>query len=124
MKKKLCNKCKQEKPVSDFYFRKKLKTNYGSICKSCENISRKKYYSTLKILGCSFEEFKIHIESQWELWMNWDNYGVYKINEQTWQIDHIIPISSAKTKEDIMKLNHFSNLRPLCSKENILKSNH
>lgn len=29
------------------------------------------------ILGCTFEEFKEHIESQWEDWMKWDNYGKY-----------------------------------------------
>ena len=50
--------------------------------------------------------------------MNWDNYGSF------WSIDHIIPISSAKTEEDVLKLNHFSNLRPLCSYKNRhIKSN-
>lgn len=33
-------------------------------------------------------------------------------------IDHIIPLSSAKTEEDIIKLSHYSNLQPLCSKVN------
>jgi hypothetical protein len=32
-----------------------------------------------------------------------------------WDLDHIIPISSAKTKEDLIKLNHYTNLQPLCS---------
>jgi len=32
-----------------------------------------------------------------------------------WDIDHITPVSSAKTEEDIIKLNHFTNLKPLCS---------
>lgn len=93
------------------------------ISRSFSQKNLKKSDNTLKVLGCSFEEFKIHIESLWESWMNWNNYGVYIVNEQTWQIDHIIPISSAKTKKDVIRLNHFSNLRPLCSKENNLKSN-
>jgi hypothetical protein len=38
--------------------------------------------------------------------------------EECWHIDHKIPISSAKTEEEIIKLNHFSNLQPLCSKYN------
>ena len=51
--------------------------------------------------------------------MNWDNHGKYTGNyNETWNIDHIIPISSAKTREEIYKLNHFSNLQPLCSKKN------
>jgi len=28
---------------------------------------------------------------------------------------HIIPISSAKTNDDVYKLNHYSNFQPLCS---------
>jgi glutamine synthetase adenylyltransferase len=33
-------------------------------------------------------------------------------------IDHIITISSTKTEEEIIKLNHYSNLQPLCSYTN------
>jgi len=51
--------------------------------------------------------------------MNWDNHGLYngKFN-YGWDIDHIIPISSGKTEEDIFRLNHYTNLQPLCSKVN------
>ena len=77
---------------------------------------------TYQILGCSFEEFKNHLESKFQTWMNWDNYGnpkdgIIELNK-TWDIDHIIPISSAKTEEDILKLNHYTNLQPLCSYTN------
>ena len=51
--------------------------------------------------------------------MNWDNYGKY--NGQTdfgWDIDHIIPLDTAQTIEEIIKLNHHTNLQPLCSKVN------
>ena len=52
--------------------------------------------------------------------MNWDNYGnceenIYKCS---WHLDHIVPISKAKTEEDIYLLNHWSNFQPLCSVEN------
>lgn len=74
---------------------------------------------TNEILGCSYEEFKEHIESKWEYWMSWDNYGNPKDGileeNKTWDIDHIVPISSAETEDDIIKLNHFTNLQPLCS---------
>ena len=74
---------------------------------------------TCEILGCSYKEFKIHIESKFEDWMGWDNRGLYNGEfNYGWDIDHIIPLSSAKTEEDILKLNHFSNLQPLCSKIN------
>jgi len=79
---------------------------------------------TYEILGCSFEEFKLYLESKFDPWMNWNNYGPYKINKKrTWNIDHILPLSSANTEEEIVKLNHYTNLRPLCSKLNLDKGN-
>ena len=76
------------------------------------------------ILGCSIKEYMLHIENQFEEWMNWENQGKYTGNyNETWQIDHIIPISSANSEEEIIKLNHYTNLRPLCSRKNIEKSN-
>jgi hypothetical protein len=74
---------------------------------------------THDILGCSYEEFKIYLESKFESWMNWKNHGLYdgEIN-YGWDIDHIIPISLAKTEEEILKLNHYTNLQPLCSYTN------
>lgn len=78
--------------------------------------------NTIKILGCTFQEFKEHIENQFEPWMNWNNYGVYKPGgERTWNIDHIIPVASGKTEGEVIELNHHLNLRPLCSKENLDK---
>lgn len=51
--------------------------------------------------------------------MNWENHGIYcgKPNHG-WDIDHIIPLSSAKTEEELLRLNHYTNLRPLCSYHN------
>lgn len=74
---------------------------------------------TIEILGCSFEEFKLYLESKFEDWMTWDNRGLYNSSfNYGWDVDHIIPLSTAETIEDIIKLNHFTNLQPLCSKVN------
>lgn len=87
-----------------------------------QSIKRKgfgKKGKTIDILGCTYEEFKNHMESKFENWMNWSNSGFYNGEyNYGWDIDHIIPISSAKTEEDVIKLNHYSNLQPLCSKIN------
>jgi hypothetical protein len=82
----------------------------------------KKESHTHEILGCSFEELKHHLESQFADWMNWSNYGnpidgLVESNK-TWDIDHIIPLSSAKNEEELLKLNQYANLQPLCSYEN------
>jgi len=76
----------------------------------------RKKSKTYQILGCSFEEFKEHLEKQFEPWMNWDNYGKYngELNFG-WDIDHVIPQSSAKTEDELLQLNHYTNLKPLCS---------
>ena len=61
-----------------------------------------------------------HIENQFLGWMHWSNYGKCESNEYncSFNLDHIIPISYAKTEEEIYMLNHWSNFQPLCSKTN------
>ena len=74
---------------------------------------------TYEILGCTFEELKIHLESRFEDWMTWENKGDYNGEfDYGWDIDHIIPLSTAESEEDIIRLSHFTNLQPLCSKMN------
>lgn len=71
------------------------------------------------ILGCTFDEFRAYIESKFEPWMTWDNYGnpkdgIYELNK-TWDFDHIIPITQGMSELEIIKLNHYINIQPLCS---------
>lgn len=71
---------------------------------------------TYQILGCTFEEFKVHIESQFTEGMSW-------YNRSLWHLDHIYPISLAKDEEHLFKLNHYTNFQPLWAADNIRKSN-
>lgn len=66
---------------------------------------------TFEALGYSVEEFVTHIERQFMDGMSWDNMS-------EWQIDHIVPISSAKTEQDVIALNQLSNLRPMWAADN------
>lgn len=86
---------------------------------SLRNSGYLKESKTQEILGCSFEDFKLYLESKFESWMTWDNQGLYngELN-YGWDIDHIVPISSAQTEQEILKLNNYENLQPLCSKIN------
>jgi len=112
------NNWTREKRENDYLFR--LKENLkSSIRKSITEKKFRKKSSTVTILGCSFDELKIYIEAKFENWMNWNNYGIYNGEfNYGWDLDHIIPISSAKSEEEIIKLNHYTNLQPLCSKTN------
>jgi hypothetical protein len=92
----------------------------ASIRTLISNSIRKNSYSksekTNKILGCSFEDFKIYIESLFKDNMSWDNYG-------DWHLDHKTPISWAETEEEIYELNHYTNFQPLWKYDNLSKGN-
>lgn len=87
--------------VKSFVYAKKLNLKVGD---------------TYKILGCTPKEFKEHIEKQFKTGMSWENY---KLNG--WHIDHIIPLCSANTIEEVYKLCHYTNLQPLWYYENYKK---
>lgn len=88
---------------------------YNSLIKKGYSKETKSY----DILGIDYDELKLHFESKFESWMTWDNHGLYNGDfNYGWDIDHIIPLASAETEDDIIRLNHYSNLQPLCSKVN------
>lgn len=102
---------KQRKQADPVY---KLTQNYQNrIYKALKGIGIKSK-STTKLLGCTVQEFRIHIEKQFREGMSWENQG-------KWHIDHIIPISSGKTLRKREKLFHYSNCQPLWAKENLEK---
>ena len=72
--------------------------------------------TTINLVGCLPKELKLFLENKFTDNMSWVNYG-------EWHIDHIIPLSTAKTEEDLYKLCHYTNLQPLWAKDNLAKSN-
>lgn len=103
-----------EKYKSDNVFR--LKNNISSLIRSSlKKNGFKKKSKSVDILGCDIEKLKIYLESKFEDWMSWDNYGKYDGSPKSgWDIDHKIPLSSGITEEDMINLNHYTNLQPLC----------
>jgi hypothetical protein len=79
-----------------------------------KNIS--KTNKTFEIVGCSPQFLKEHLESQFIDGMTWEN-------RSEWHIDHIIPLSSAKTEDELYMLCHYKNLQPLWAEDNLKKSN-
>lgn len=76
--------------------------------------------TTYELVGCSWEDLMQHLKSQLEPWMTELNYGKCIPGEPNvgWDIDHIIPLASAQSEDDLIKLCHYTNLRPLCSNYN------
>ena len=79
------------------------------------NNQLRKDAKTEVILGCTIEEFISYIETQFKQGMSFDNHG-------EWHLDHVIPLAIAKTEEEVIKLNHYTNFQPLWAKENLFKS--
>ena len=116
------NKNNREKRNEYLSNKKKIDPIYRLSC-----IVRNRIYSFLKnknitkqnktfdIVGCSPELLKEYLEKQFVDGMCWDN-------RNGWHIDHIIPLSSANTEEEIYKLCHYTNLQPLWAEDNLRKS--
>jgi hypothetical protein len=102
----------------------KLSENISSLmCNAFKRACKGKYPKqsrTTEILGCTLDEFIQHLQDQFHPEMTIENHGQ---GIGKWNIDHIVPISSAKTEEDIYKLNHYTNFQPLWWEDNIAKSN-
>jgi hypothetical protein len=89
-------------------------------------MNKKKNGTTFKLLGYTEQEFMRHIESTWEPWMNWKNYGItYKLGKpRTWNVDHIKPVA-AFVKEgcfNMKMIGALSNLRAMDSRKNASKN--
>lgn len=119
--KKQWRKMKQETdPIYNLYM------SIGAMIRKSFNYNGfKKNSRTHEILGCDFEFFKEYIESQFDPWMNWYNRGLYDGEyESGWDIDHIIELKTVETQEDVIRLNYYTNLRPLDSKINRVDRNY
>jgi len=90
-----------------------MRTRVSSYCKK---IQVDKNFKTMDALGCTSQEFKQHLESKFTDGMTWDNYP-------QWHVDHIKPISLAKTEQEAIELSHYTNLQPLWAADNLSKGN-
>ena len=118
-----------EEHKQEIYADRKLKRKIDPLYKLSESLRGrlsmilriKKFTKNSKFkeyLGCSVEDLKKHIESKFQPGMSWSNHSL-----KGWHIDHIMPLSLAKTPDELIKLCHYSNLQPLWARDNILKGN-
>ena len=115
------------KPETKELKRKRWRSRYKTdINFRLRNICRTRIYqalkfncksaSTMKLIGCTVDELRQHLESQFEPWMTWENHGL-------WDIDHIIACAKFNLVDPEQQRICFnwSNLQPLEHIENIKK---
>jgi len=105
---------KYEKTSASYLLRNRLKAR---IHKALKCVGLRKNSKTADLIGCDFDTFRAHIESQFKRGMRWDNLG------KVWHIDHIAPVSKFNLSDpaDQRRAFHFSNMRPLRVLENLTK---
>jgi hypothetical protein len=115
----------KERRKTDINF--KLYTTVSSyICAYVKKAGAVKQANTIKLLGCTVEEYKEYLESRFESWMSWDNFGkISKKGPQRWNIDHIIPTSHFDLRDPIQQMQafHYKNTRPFEARRNISEGN-
>jgi hypothetical protein len=109
-------KRQQERLKTDVLY--KLKRNLRNrLYYALQNKVWKKNTTFSKYIGLQNHlELKAILEKKFLPGMTWENYG-------KWEIDHIIPLDSAKTPQELFSLCHYTNLQPLWKVNNIKKSN-
>jgi hypothetical protein len=111
------NQYERQKNIEDPFY--KFKNNVRKLISyTFKNNKLKKPSKTEILLGCTVEEFKEYIQSKFTEGMTFKNHS-----KNGWHLDHIIPISSAKTEEELIKLNHYTNFQPLWAEDNLKKGN-
>jgi hypothetical protein len=104
---------RMERYHSDILYR--LRRNLSTRTRNALKVSGFNKNSNIKeILGAELERVKQHLESQFKEGMTWGN-------RSQWHIDHIIPLASAKTPEELILLCHYMNLQPLWAFDNLSK---
>jgi hypothetical protein len=111
---KLLSQKEKERRNSDNLFRT-IRYVRNRINQYFKSKNYKKDCESFQLVGCSPDFLREYIESLFTDGMSWDLVGQYI------HIDHITPLSSGKTIDDVNKLCHYTNLQPLWAKDNLIK---
>ena len=109
------DKYHRNKNETDPFYRFKLKIKRMVYYTTVYRKHFKKKNKTFIIIGCTCEELLSHL-----IKTAIENYGFYD-PEFSYHVDHIVPIATAQTEEDVIKLNHYTNLQYLTPKDNLSK---
>jgi len=101
------------------YYKEKAKTNpLFALKRRCYRLTR---YATASDYGVNTKTFKLIGVSHNYLMNHLENKNKTNLNlkdRSSWTVDHIMPLNSAKTKEELISLCHYTNLQPMSFKDN------
>lgn len=102
-------------------YRKNVQRKLGRILRNRVYQALRGYHksaSSIELLGCSIDTFRVYLERRWAPGMSWDNYAV-----NGWHIDHIIPCSAFDLTDpsEQRACFHYTNQQPLWAKDNLAK---
>ena len=108
------NRLKRSKQICEYYkkrFKHNLFFRFKVLTTNCirSTLQAKGYKKNSKtsiLLGCSIKEFQEYLGAK---------------PEGNYELDHICPCAQAKTKEELIKLQHYSNFRWLSTEDNNTK---
>lgn len=108
-------KYKRNKRKTDYIYRikERIRNNINTSFKKKNYIKKEE---TSKIIGLEINEFVNYLLQTFK-----NNYGYEWDKVEPVHIDHIIPLATAKTEEDIIKLCHYTNLQLLKAEDNLKK---
>lgn len=111
------NMRKQHRENPQYRLKTKMRKHLWRICNGDGNTKL-----TQKRFGCTADELRKHLESQFKPGMTWKNRGVLK---DQWSIDHKMPweLFDLEDPEQLRQANHYTNLQPLWHCENRKKWN-
>lgn len=104
----------RRKTDPQFRLRCTLRSRIKSALRSCGIGQR---VSIAKLVGCSFDELKTHLEAQFTNGMRWGE------PRRTWHVDHIVPLVAFDLSdvEELQTACNWRNLRPMGGLENRCK---
>ena len=112
----------RERYKTDPLFKLKIMMR-NNVSRALEHNDMSKQCPSHQYLGCTIEEFRLHIEKQFKEGMTWENHGR---GEMAWHLDHITPLATLKDINDQEKLKqicHYTNYQPLWEFDNLSKGN-
>jgi predicted transcriptional regulator len=106
----------------EYQLRKSACEEYRTL-RTLRRLTRRCYKEPIKestcvsLIGCTQEQFRLHLEQQFKPGMSHENHG-------SWHIDHVRPLASFNLNDplEVRAACHYTNFQPLWATDNLKKS--